>query len=93
MMSHSEKLVTIYWRCDEMVKAQILRRFRIPKYTTVNGETPAMVGDEALRGLMVCADRHLIDIRPGNQRLYRNQLILSGHGTTEETDRYDQETP
>ena len=76
-----------------MVKAQILRRFRIPKYTTVNGETPAMVGDEALRGLMVCADRHLIDIRPGNQRLYRNQLILSGHGTTEETDRYDQETP
>lgn len=56
--------VTIYWVTqDKEVIIKIRARFKIPKYTSINGETPCEVSDSDLPLLLETEKRGFIQIR------------------------------
>ncbi len=56
--------VTIYWATqDKEVISKIRARFKIPKYTSINGETPCEVSDSDLPLLLEVEKRGFIQLR------------------------------
>ena len=56
--------VTIYWATqDKEVISKIRTRFKIPKYTSLNGETPCEVDEKDLELLKETEKRGFLQIR------------------------------
>ena len=56
--------VTIYWKTtDRDVMDKIRKRFDIPRYTSINGETHASICEEDIPLLSECEKRGFIQIR------------------------------
>ncbi|GAE83360.1 hypothetical protein GGR06_001632 [Bacteroides reticulotermitis] len=59
------KRVTIHWAktCTPEIKERICNRFGIPRYTTINGETPCEIRDEDLELLRQVEKKGFIELR------------------------------
>lgn len=57
--------VTIYWKKKSTLgaKGKIRNRFGIPRYTTINGETPCDIKDEDLELLRQVEKKGFIELR------------------------------
>lgn len=57
--------VTIYWKkkCTPGAKERIRNKFDIPRYTTINGETPCDIKDEDLERLRKVEQKGFIELR------------------------------
>lgn len=56
--------VTIYWAtADRDAIDKIRKRFGIPRYTSINGETEACIREEDMPLLLECEKRKFIQIR------------------------------
>jgi len=56
--------ITIYWVTgDKEVISKIRARFKIPKYTSLNGETPCEIDEKDLELLKETEKRGFIQIR------------------------------
>ncbi len=54
----------VYWKqCDPEAIEQIRKKFNIPLYTTVNGESPCEVDEEEMQLLRQCEERGFLSIR------------------------------
>lgn len=60
--------LTVYWKTkDPHTKERIRLRFAMPRHTTFNGETDALVSEEDLPLLRLAESRGLIQIRNKKQ--------------------------
>ena len=52
----------VYWKqCDPEAIEQIRKKFNIPLYTTVNGESPCEVDEEEMQLLRQCEERFSVN--------------------------------
>lgn len=53
----------IYWKCNKAMKANIVREFGFPDYTSLNGETEVTVTKEQYSRLLKGQEMGLFEIR------------------------------
>lgn len=66
--------LTVYWKTKNAEHIRKIReKFRIPDYTSVNGETPCDIPDELMPLLRECEKRGFIQIRNKREMKQLNQ--------------------